>query len=122
MLAQLKGLFTPEAIAASLESLPPLETTVMDNLFKVRPTHPLPLIGISELKAVVQSVPVVRRDGTPVSLKGEGVDMEFVAPLPIKVQIPVSARLARYFREQGGADGLAHAQGGSDPPDRAQYR
>ena len=91
MLAQLKGLFTPEAIAASLESLPPLETTIMDNLFKDRPTHPLPLIGISELKAVVQSVPVVRRDGTPVSLKGESVDMEFVAPLPIKVQIPVSA-------------------------------
>ena len=91
MLAHLKGLFTPDAIAASLESLPPLETTVMDNLFKDRPTHPLPLIGISELKAVVQSVPVVRRDGTPVSLKGESVDMEFVAPLPIKVQIPVSA-------------------------------
>ena len=31
-------------------------------------------------------------------------------------------RLARAFREQGGADGLAHAQGGSDSPDRAQYR
>ena len=91
MLAQLKGLFTPEAIAASLESLPPLETTVMDNLFKDRPTHPLPLIGISDLKAAVQSVPVVRRDGTPISLRGEGVDMEFVAPLPIKVQIPVTA-------------------------------
>lgn len=91
MLAQLKGLFTPEAIAASLTTLPPLETTVMDNLFKDRPTHPLPLIGISDLKAAVQTVPVVRRDGTPVSLKGEGVDMEFVAPLPIKVQIPVTA-------------------------------
>lgn len=91
MLAQLKGLFTPEAIAASLETLPPLETTVMDNLFKDRPTHPLPLIGVSDLKAAVQSVPVVRRDGTPISLKGEGVDMEFVAPLPIKVQIPVTA-------------------------------
>lgn len=91
MLAQLKGLFSPEAIAESLTSLPPLETTIMDTLFKDRPTHPLPLIGLSELKAAVQSVPVVRRDGTPVSLKGEGVDMEFVAPLPIKVQIPVSA-------------------------------
>ena len=52
MLAQLKGLFTPEAIAASLETLPPLETTVMDNLFKDRPTHPLPLIGISDLKSI----------------------------------------------------------------------
>ena len=91
MLAQLKGLFAPDAVAASLEALPRLETTVMDTLFKGRPTHPLSLIGVSDLKAVVQSVPVVRRDGTPITLKGEGVDMEFVAPLPIKVQIPMSA-------------------------------
>ena len=85
MLAQLKGLFTPEAIAASLKILPSLETTVMDTLFKDRPTHPLPLIGISELVSVVQTVPVVRRDGTPISLKGESVSMEFIAPLPVKV-------------------------------------
>lgn len=91
MLAHLKGLFTPQAIAQSLTTLAPLETTVMDNLFKDRPAHPLPLIGIADLKAVVQTVPVVRRDGTPVSLKGESVDMEFIAPLPVKVQIPVSA-------------------------------
>lgn len=91
MFAQLKGLFTPQAIAQSLNTLPPLETTIMDSLFRDRPTHPLPLIGVADLKAVVQTVPVVRRDGTPVSLKGEIVDMEFVAPLPIKVQIPVSA-------------------------------
>lgn len=91
MLAQLKGLFTPEAIAASLKILPSLETTVMDTLFKDRPTHPLPLIGISELVSVVQTVPVVRRDGTPISLKGESVSMEFIAPLPVKVKIPVTA-------------------------------
>ena len=91
MLAQLKGLFTPEAIAASLKILPSLETTVMDTLFKDRPTHPLPLIGISELVSVVQTVPVVRRDGTPISMKGESVSMEFIAPLPVKVKIPVTA-------------------------------
>lgn len=91
MLANLKGLFTPDAIAASLKILPPLETTVMDALFKQRPTHPLPLIGVHDLVSVVQTVPVVRRDGTPVSLKGETASMEFIAPLPIKVKIPVTA-------------------------------
>lgn len=91
MLANLKGLFTPEAVAASLKILPPMETTIMDTLFKQRPTHPLPLIGVSELISVVQTVPVVRRDGTPVSLKGETANMEFIAPLPVKVKIPVSA-------------------------------
>lgn len=91
MLANLKGLFTPEAIAASLNTLDPMTTTIMDTLFKQRPTHPLPLIGVSDLVSVVQTVPVVRRDGTPVSLKGETASMEFIAPLPVKVKIPVTA-------------------------------
>ena len=91
MLAQLKGLFTAEAIAKALAPLPPLETTIMDALFKQRPTHPLPVIGVQELVSVVQTVPVVRRDGTPVALQGESVNMEFIAPLPVKIKIPVTA-------------------------------
>lgn len=91
MLANLKGLFTPEAIAASLKTLDPMTTTIMDALFRQRPTHPLPLIGLSDLVSVTQTVPVVRRDGTPVSLKGETASMEFIAPLPVKVKIPVTA-------------------------------
>ena len=63
----------------------------MDALFKQRPTHPLPVIGVQELVSVVQTVPVVRRDGTPVALQGESVNMEFIAPLPVKVKIPVTA-------------------------------
>lgn len=58
MLAQLKGLFTPQAVAASMKLLTPLETTIMDTLFKDRPTHPLPLIGVSELVSVVQPCPL----------------------------------------------------------------
>ena len=91
MLAQLKGLFTAEAIAKALAPLPTLGTTIMDALFKQRPTHPLPVIGVQELVSVVQTVPVVRRDGTPVALQGESVNMEFIAPLPVKVKIPVTA-------------------------------
>ena len=91
MLAQLKGLFTPEAIAKTLAPMPPLESTIMDALFKNRPSHPLPVIGVQDLTPVVQTVPVVRRDGTPVNLDNEAVSMQFVAPLPVKVQIPVTA-------------------------------
>ena len=91
MLVQLKGMFTPDAIAAALTPLPALETTIMDGLFKQRPTHPLPVIGIQELVSVVQTVPVVRRDGTPLALKGESVSVDFIAPLPVKVKIPVTA-------------------------------
>ncbi|MBQ7607489.1 MAG: major capsid protein [Desulfovibrionaceae bacterium] len=91
MLAKLKGLFTPEAIAKALAPLPPLETTMMDNFFKNRPTHPLPVIGVQELTPVVQTVPVVRRDGTPIAFDNEAVSMQFIAPLPVKVKIPVTA-------------------------------
>lgn len=108
MLVKLKNLFTPEAIAASMKTMPPLETTIMDNLFKQRPTHPMPVIGISELTNVVQTVPVVRRDGTPVGLKGERVSMEFIAPLPVKVKIPVTASelndLRMIFGSQAAVD------------------
>ena len=70
MLANLKGIFSPEAVAASLKTLPVLKTTIMDSLFKQRPTHPLPMIGVSDLVSVAQTVPVVRRDGSPVRRLG----------------------------------------------------
>lgn len=91
MLANLKGLFAPQAVAQSLKTLPPLETTIMDTYFKQRPTHPLPMLGISELKGVVQTVSVVRRDGAPLALDNEEMETNFFAPLPIKVQVPVTA-------------------------------
>ena len=91
MLVNLKGIFTPQAVAESLKILPPLETTIMDSLFRQRPTHQFPVIGVSDLVSVVQTVPVVRRDGTPIALKGETASMEFIAPLPVKVKIPVTA-------------------------------
>ena len=91
MLANLKGIFAPQAVAQSLKTLPPLESTIMDRFFKQRPTHPLSMLGITDLKAVVQTVPVVRRDGVPVPLDNESIETQFFAPLPIKVQVPVTA-------------------------------
>lgn len=91
MLASLKNLFAPQAVAQALKTLPPLESTIMDNYFKNRPAHPLSMIGISDLKAVVQTVPVVRREGTPVPLQAESLETNFFAPSPIKEQVNVSA-------------------------------
>lgn len=91
MLANLRNLFAPQAVAQSLKTLPPLESTIMDTFFKNRPAHPMPMIGITDLKAVVQTVPVVRREGAPVPLIEEQVETSFFAPSPIKAQITVSA-------------------------------
>lgn len=91
MLANLRNIFNPQAIAETLTTLTPIETVVMDTFFKNRPTHPSSMIGISDLTQTVHSVPLVRRDGTPLSLKGDSYEAQFIAPLPIKVQINVSA-------------------------------
>lgn len=91
MLAQLNNLFVANSIAQALNTLPPVETTIMDSYFKSRPSHPMSIIGLQEVCDVVQTVPVVRRDGNPVSLGTEKAEMNFIAPLPIKVKVNVSA-------------------------------
>ncbi|MDR1946540.1 MAG: major capsid protein [Desulfovibrio sp.] len=91
MLATLRNIFSPAAIVQTLKTMEPMATTIMDLFFKLRPTHPLPLIGLADLVRVTRTVPMVRRDGTPVSLEGESFEAQFVAPLPIKVKVNVSA-------------------------------
>ena len=91
MLVSLKGIFSPQAVIQTLKTMPILKTTVMDLYFTSRPTHPFPMIGLSELVDVVQTVPMVRRDGVPISLEGETMTMQYIAPLPVKVKIPVTA-------------------------------
>lgn len=91
MLATLRNIFSIAAIVQTMKTMEPLATTIMDLFFKQRPTHPLPLIGLADLKQVTRTVPMVRRDGTPVSLEGEEFEAQFIAPLPLKVKVNVSA-------------------------------
>jgi hypothetical protein len=91
MLANLRNIFSVAAIVQTMKGMEPMETTIMDLFFKNRTTHPLPLIGLADLKRVTRTVPLVRRDGTPVSLEGEEFEAQFIAPLPIKVKVNVSA-------------------------------
>lgn len=49
------------------------------------------MIGITDLKATIQTVPVVRRDGQAIPLVEESIETQFFAPLPIKAQVAVTA-------------------------------
>lgn len=91
MLVTLKGLFTQQAIAESLEALPDLPTSIMDAAFPQRPTHPFPSVGVSDLVRVTGTIPVVRRGGQPYSMGGEGLDIQIIAPRPLKPSINVTA-------------------------------
>lgn len=91
MLVALKGLFTPQAIAQNLEALPDIPTTIMDAVFPQRPTHPFPSVGVSDLVRVTGTIPVVRRAGQPYSMGGDGLDIQIIAPRPLKPSINVTA-------------------------------
>lgn len=91
LLAQVKGLFSPHAVAASMEQLPPLETTVVNTLFPEAIEHPFVNIGLGELENVVGAKPVVRRDGQPIPYQGQGDDVNFFAPRPVKPSVKITA-------------------------------
>lgn len=84
MLTNLKGLFSPQAVAANLKALPPIKSTVMDLLFPDRPAHPFALVGVEELVDVVGTIPVVTRGGKSVSVGNGSASIMFIEPLPVK--------------------------------------
>jgi hypothetical protein len=91
MLVNLKGIFTPQAVAGTLTRLPDLKTTVLDTAFPQRPIHPFASVGLGELTAVTGTMPVVRRSGQPVTVASEELEINLITPLPIKPAVEVTA-------------------------------
>lgn len=91
MLVTLKGLFTAQAIAETFTALPDLQTTVLDTAFPDRPTHPFAAVAKSELTETTGTVPVVGRTGQPFNIGNDELEIETVAPCPIKPSINVTA-------------------------------
>lgn len=90
----LRKYFTPRAIAQILETLPPLETPILDTFYpeSKRKQHQLPVLGIDEITRVVKNVPVVRR-GTQAVPVGHGERaITYLEPQPIEVSTFVSAK------------------------------
>lgn len=87
----LKQIFNPNDIAQSYETLEPLKTTVLDTLFRKRENHASPFLSYSQVKQQLRSVPVVRRDGSPVALQNTDIGIDLFAPLPVKVSVNVTA-------------------------------
>ena len=91
MLVNLKGIFTPQSVAATLERLPDLSTTILDTAFPARPTHPFVGVGVGELTVVTGTVPVVRRGGQPITVGNDAGEVMIIAPKPIKPAVEVTA-------------------------------
>ncbi len=99
MKINLQGLFNPEQVAASLDRLPAMKTTMMDTLFPKRPTHPRSSIAIAELSDYSGTIPLVRRSGATYRLKSGDVSAMMFAPKPLKPEIVVDAAEVNDLRD-----------------------
>lgn len=91
MLVTLRNVFSPQNVMSSLGLLPDLKTSIIDSFYKQRPTHNSPMIGLDTITDVVGTIPVVGRDSLPVPVANEVHDVQFIAPLPVKPSITVTA-------------------------------
>ncbi len=93
MIANLVQLFTAAKVARAIESAPPIHSTVQDAFFPetARQQYDLPLIPLSELRTVINCVPMVSRSGESVPLDGESFSSQYVEPLPVRLRGAVVA-------------------------------
>ncbi len=83
-IVDLRSYFTPVAIGQVLKKLPPLKTPVMDIIFSDRQQRPLPVIGVDEITATTQTVPVVRRGAASTPISGDNKTIGYIEPLPVR--------------------------------------
>ncbi|WP_338669767.1 major capsid protein [Pseudodesulfovibrio methanolicus] len=84
MFTQLKGLFSPQAVAMHLKALPKLKSSIMDNCFPARPQNPFAVVGISDVLEIVGTAPVVRRGGLSTPVGSGSISINMLEPLPVK--------------------------------------
>lgn len=84
MFTQLKGLFSPQAVALHLKGLPKIKTTIMDSCFPGRAQKPFALVGINDILDIVGTAPVIRRGGLSTPVGSGNVSINMIEPLPVK--------------------------------------
>lgn len=87
----LRGLFTPQAVAQRLKTLPIIKTPIIDEIFVDRPQNPFALVGIEDITAVVKAMPVTRRGAASIPATGETMGYSFIEPLPVNIHSKVTA-------------------------------
>jgi hypothetical protein len=98
IIVNLRTYFTPAAIAQTLKKLPPLKTPVMDTIFIDRPQLGLPVIGVDQVTAITQTVPMVKRGGASVSIGGDSKTIAYYEPLPIRPSDDLTAKDLNDFK------------------------
>ena len=84
LFTQLKGLFSPQAVALHLKGLPKIKTSIMDSCFPGRAQKPFALVGIDDILEIVGTAPVIRRGGLSTPVGSGNVSVSMIEPLPVK--------------------------------------
>ncbi len=102
MLELEKLIQNPKVIAEVMKELPPLQTKVLDEVYKNKRNHPFPHIGIQEVQDISGTVPVVRRGapGVPID-NGQSTNISYIEPHPIKITDSVTAADANNLKSMG---------------------
>lgn len=91
LIADLKSLFAAAKVAKTIELAPPLETTVLDDLYPqaVRQTVDSPVIPLREIASAIKVLPLVRRGGPPINVTADEINTIYIEPAPIYMEMTV---------------------------------
>lgn len=103
MLEGFNGMFTPAAIAQTIEQAKPLNLPIRQLVYRNSETHPLPVIGVDEIAAQIKNIPVVRRGTAAVPVGGGGKSFSFIEPQGVDASDFVSAATLANWKMLDGA-------------------
>jgi hypothetical protein len=89
--SEVLALFGKNTQVKTFKTLPPLETTVMDTVFKNRLQHPMSIIGIKDIVEITQTTPVISRSAPAVPMNDGSLSYSFIEPLALNPSDFVSA-------------------------------
>ena len=101
----IRFLFTRDKMIKRLQNAKPIPTVVMDAVFSDRPQLASATVPVEDVSMVVRSMPVIQRGGASIAMATPGLSISGYEPLPISLNIPVSAADINTLR-QYDAQGL----------------
>jgi hypothetical protein len=99
--SEILALFGKNTQVKTFTTLPPLETTVMDTVFKNRLQHPMSIIGVKDIIEITQTTPVVGRSAPAVPMNDGSGSYSFIEPLALNPSDFVSASELNDLRTWG---------------------
>jgi hypothetical protein len=85
------NLFNPKNMSRVIKKLSKLETVVYDTIFKNRPQKAEPYVSVQDVFETIQTVPLIRRGGSPVNIGADKTLIQTIEPLQLRPSEPVSA-------------------------------